>query len=213
MLSDYVFDVERYDGQNVVSLVKKEFWEKRHCMDDTNPYHEDGTLDCIKARVGLVLLELMDACLEVTGLDGNPVSRDVIIEKLIAAGLTHDPSIGALSSLDDEDEDDITSVKPIDTQVVEEAFKPVQKKPKNIKYWRTIIEVEILTQGIKPPKDDELNVGNIDSESFGSWSNSVLVQSKDEVEPKEMAELLKKQNNDPTILGWFEDEALISEDE
>lgn len=74
------------------------------------------------------------------------------------------------------------------------------------KFFRTVVQVEILSRGKKPPAEDDLSLATIADEcSMGDWSGMKTVIISDEVEPHEMADMLVKQGSSPEFLGLKED--------
>lgn len=70
------------------------------------------------------------------------------------------------------------------------------------KFWRTVIEVEILSDGEEPPPlMEHMGIYGIAYEiTDGEWSGSIKVKKQKEVTPKRMAKLLMKQGSDPGFL-------------
>ena len=94
-LNDYLFEAIVYEGMHVVVIVEKEFWNRHHYLDDSGPYHHDGTLACIQKETGLYVAEIMEAYLEIYDPvdEDAEIPLDVIREKFSAAGLTREPAL------------------------------------------------------------------------------------------------------------------------
>ena len=81
------------------------------------------------------------------------------------------------------------------------------------KFWRTVVHIEILSEGQSPPDSSELSPFNLGAEILtGDWSGEVKVMSQDELEPLEMANALRAQGSEPEFLG-LNDEGKILEDD
>lgn len=68
------------------------------------------------------------------------------------------------------------------------------------KFFRTVIEVEVLTDDgpVSPNAELEYIAREI---TEGDWSGVVEIKKTEEVSPKRMARLLEKQGSDPEFFG------------
>jgi len=80
------------------------------------------------------------------------------------------------------------------------------------KYFKTIIEIEILSED--EPVGNGLSLGEINDEiTQGHCSGQILTKKEEEVSAKDMATLLINQQSDPEFFGLDEDGNEVDEDE
>lgn len=86
-------------------------------------------------------------------------------------------------------------------------------KKKKQRFWRSVIRIEVLSEGREPPLHDELTPFNIADEiTTGGWSGQTAVVSQDELEPLEMAQALRAQGSEPEFLGLSDEGEILEED-
>jgi len=71
------------------------------------------------------------------------------------------------------------------------------------KFYRTIIQVEVLSEG--GPVPEGMSLADIDYQiTDGDWSGDTVIKKAEEVSGEEMSKLLMKQGSDPSFFGLDE---------